>query len=57
MKPEKTMRRMFRDLDVNCMFHLNGNDFVKQSTRTARMLSNGRVFYIGQKDMVRPAAR
>ena len=28
------------------LFHLNGNDYVKQSSRTARMLSNGRIFYI-----------
>lgn len=46
----------FREVRVGRMFHMNGNDFVKQSTRTARMLSNGRVFYIGQRDRVTPAA-
>lgn len=54
MNPEKTMSRMFWELAVNRMFRLNGNDFVKQSTRTARMLSNGRVFYIGKKEVVHP---
>ena len=48
------MSRMFWELAVNRMFRLNGNDFVKQSTRTARMLSNGRVFYIGKKEVVHP---
>ena len=48
------MSRMFWELAVNRMFHLNGNDYVKQSSRTARMLSNGRVFYIGQKEVVHP---
>jgi hypothetical protein len=35
---------------------LNGNDYVKQSSRTARMLSTGRVFYIGQREVVHPIA-
>lgn len=38
----------FSDVRIGRLFHLNGNDFIKQSTRTARMLSNGRVFYIGR---------
>ena len=42
----------FSKVRVGRMFHLNGNDYVKQSTRTARMLSNGRVFYIGQREIV-----
>jgi hypothetical protein len=46
------MSRMFWELAVKRMFRLNGNDYVKQSTRTARMLSNGRVFYISQKEVV-----
>lgn len=48
------MSRMFWELAVGRMFHLNGNDYVKQSTRTARMLTNGRVFYISQKEVVLP---
>lgn len=46
----------FKELGLGRMFHLNGNDYVKQSSRTARMLSNGRVFYIGQREVVHPAA-
>ena len=42
----------FSTVRIGAMFHLNGNDYVKQSTRTARMLSNGRVFYIGQSESV-----
>ncbi len=38
------------------LFHLNGNDYVKQSSRTARMLSNGRVFYIGKRESVHQIA-
>lgn len=41
--------KLFTEIHVGRMFRLNGNDYVKQSTRTARMLSNGRVFYIAQK--------
>lgn len=50
------MRRDFAELRIGRLFHLNGNDYIKQSTRTARMLSNGRVFYIGQKEVVHPIA-
>ena len=46
------MSRDFAELRIGRLFHLNGNDYIKQSTRTARMLSNGRVFYIGQKEVV-----
>lgn len=46
----------FNQVRVGRMFSLNGNDYIKQSTRTARMLSNGRVFYIGQKEVVHPVA-
>ena len=48
------MSMAFWELANNRMFRFNGNDYVKQSSRTARMLSNGRVFYIGQKDIVHP---
>ena len=50
------MSRDFAELRIGRLFHLNGNDYIKQSTRTARMLSNGRVFYIGQKEVVHPIA-
>jgi hypothetical protein len=50
------MRLDFAEIRIGRMFRLNGNDYVKQSTRTARMLSNGRVFYIGQQEIVHPFA-
>jgi hypothetical protein len=46
----------FAELPRGRMFRMNGNDYIKQSTRTARMLSNGRVFYIAQIDIVHPIA-
>jgi hypothetical protein len=48
--------KYFSSLAIKSLFSLNGNDYVKQSTRTARMISNGRVFYIRQKEVVRPFA-
>lgn len=46
--------RYFEFLDVGRMFRCNGNDYVKQSTRTARMLANGRVFYFRRGEVVHP---
>lgn len=46
----------FADLRIGRLFHLNGNDYIKQSTRTAKMLSNGRTFYIGQAEYIHPIA-
>jgi hypothetical protein len=46
----------FKELRVGRMFHCNGNDYVKQSSRTARMLANGRVFYFRQQDYIHPCA-
>jgi hypothetical protein len=48
--------REFKEMRVGRLFHCNGNDYVKQSTRTARMLSNSRVFYFGQTEIVHPIA-
>ena len=44
--------RYFVFLDPGAVFDCNGNRYVKQSTRTARMLSNGRVFYFRGSDPV-----
>jgi hypothetical protein len=44
----------FENLRIGRLFHMNGNDFMKQSTRTAKMLSNGRAFYFGKTDVVHP---
>jgi hypothetical protein len=46
----------FAAVSIGRLFHLNGNDYVKQSSRTARMLSNGRVFYIGRTESVHKIA-
>ena len=46
----------FGALSQGRMFRVNGNDWFKQSTRTARMLSTGRVFYFGQREVVHPIA-
>ncbi len=46
----------FQEVRVGRMFHVNGNDYLKQSTRTARLLMNGRVFYFGKKEVVHPVA-
>lgn len=42
----------FREVFIGRLFHFNGNDYIKLSNRTARMLSNGRAFYIGKKEFV-----
>jgi len=43
----------FESLTVGTVFEFNGNHFVKQSTRTARMLEyDRRLFYFGMKDVV-----
>jgi len=47
---------LFCEVRVRRLFRMNGNDYIKQSTRTARMLSNGRVFYFGRNDVVYPIA-
>ena len=40
---------------IGRMFHFNGCDYIKKSTRTARMLSNGRIFYFGKKEIIHPS--
>jgi hypothetical protein len=42
----------FSEVKTGRLFHLNGNDYLKKSGRTARMLCNGRVFYIGKGELV-----
>ena len=48
--------RLFNELPVGRLFRCNGNDYRKQSTRTARMLANGRVFYFGRNETIHPIA-
>jgi hypothetical protein len=40
----------FRIVRIGELFTCNGNTYIKQSTRTAKMVSNGRVFYMGQME-------
>jgi hypothetical protein len=42
----------FGKLPVGARFKLNGNTYHKASTRTARLLSFKRVFYVGQNEQV-----
>jgi hypothetical protein len=44
--------RYFVFLEPGAVFDCNGNRYVKQSTRTSRMLSNGRVFYFRSGELV-----
>lgn len=46
----------FTDLPIGRLFHINGNDWIKQSPRTARMLSNGRVFFFRKNEVVHQIA-
>ena len=46
----------FESFRIGRLFHFNGNDYVKQSTRTARMLSNGRVFYFSKTENIHQIA-
>jgi hypothetical protein len=46
----------FEELRIGRLFHLNGNDYIKQSTRTAKMLNNGRTFYVGKQEYIHPIA-
>lgn len=47
---------LFGEFRVGRLFHCNGNDYIKQSTRTARMLSNGRIFYFGKNEVIHAIA-
>jgi hypothetical protein len=46
----------FEDLPVGRLFHHNGNDYLKQSTRTAKLLAYDRVFYFRKNDYIHPIA-
>ena len=50
------MSKEFRDIKVGQLFHYNGNHYVKQSTRTVKLLLNDRIFYFRQKEIVHPMA-
>jgi hypothetical protein len=48
--------KSFKEARVGSLFRCNGNDYHKQSTRTARMLSTGLVFYFRKNEVVHPIA-
>ena len=45
------MRVKFSQVRVGELFNCNGNLCLKCSTRTAEIISAGRVFYYGQADL------
>ena len=42
----------FRSIGVNTKFKMNGNTYIKKSTRTAKLIGVGRTFYFSQMDIV-----
>ena len=52
------MKITFRSIGVNSMFKMNGNTYIKKSTRTAKLIGLGRTgdycrtFYFSQMDIV-----
>jgi len=47
------MKAQFKDLKVGTFFTVNGNDWLKRSTRTAYNPWNGTTFYFRQCELVR----
>ena len=45
-------RILFKQVKLGCSFNLNGNRFIKVSSRTAKLVEFNRVFYIGMNDSV-----
>ena len=50
MRANKQIR--FSDVPLYAEFYLNGNTYVKQSTRTGWLVQYARVFYFSQKEIV-----
>ena len=42
----------FKDLELLQEFTHNGNNYIKNSSRTAKMLSNSRVFYFASYETI-----
>ena len=49
---ENIMKITFRSIGVNTKFKMNGNTYIKKSTRTAKLIGVGRTFYFSQMDIV-----
>ena len=47
------LHKPFKFVEIGENFHINGNDWVKHSSRTARMLSTGRIFYFSQNETLK----
>lgn len=47
------MNTIFASIPVGTRFTCNGNECIKQSTRTALMVNFNRVFYFARTDCVR----
>lgn len=50
------MGMTFEELAVGEYFRLNGNAYVKRSSRTAYLIRYDRTFYIGKAERVAPIA-
>lgn len=48
--------RWFEEIRIGRLFRLDGHDYVKRSTRTARQLDSGRVVYFNAQTEVHPIA-
>jgi hypothetical protein len=53
------MKLTFRTIGVDTIFRMNGNTYIKRSSRTAKLIGMSaalgdycRTFYFGQKDVV-----
>jgi len=46
------MSKKFSEIRIGGLFHANGNDCQKMSTRTAKLLAYGRTFYFGKDEIV-----
>jgi hypothetical protein len=45
-------KREFNEIIVGKLFSYNGNHYMKKSSRTARALASGKVYYFKQNDIV-----
>ena len=41
----------FNELPVKCIFSVNGNKYLKKSTRTAKLLEYNKTFYFNKKHL------
>lgn len=46
------MTTPFSTVSLGTLFYCNGNQYIKTSTKTARLIGNGKVFYFKQEERV-----